>query len=183
MPVTMSFLSADEKLSKIFTPSTLIYGTASLNELPVYDSISGISMDEKQKSQMLKILSVMSQMRLPNRNLAVGQSDTINTPVNIPIAGLTMKMDYITTYLLKSIQGNTALFDIKSMFKLNMEMKDVPVDGSGSGEGTMEYNLKDRYPTQYDFNYNLNMRVAKEGLIMHVKMNENLINTCKIQAL
>jgi hypothetical protein len=62
-------------------------------------------------------------------------------------------------------------------------MKDMPFDGSGSGDGTMEYDLGNRYPTKYNLNYNLKMRLEKDGLIMHMKMSDNFVNICKILSL
>jgi hypothetical protein len=183
MPVTSSYMSSDEKISKILTPGTKIFGTAGPNELPVYDSISGASMDETHKSQMLKMMSAVSQFNLPNRNLMVGQSDTLNNVLNFPVAGLILKIDCISIYYLKSIQGNTAQFDIKKVFKLNAEMKDVPVEGSGSGDGTMEYDLKERYPTMFNFNYKMKVRIRKEELIMHMNIDNNINLRCKIQTL
>jgi hypothetical protein len=183
MPVIMSFISGDERMSKILSPNLKIIGTAIPNELPVYDSVSGGNFDEKQKAQMLKIMSSISQFKLPNKDLKAGQSDTLNTPISIPIAGMTMKMDYITIYHLISIQGKTALFDISAVFKLSVDMKDLPFNGSGSGGGTMEYDLENRYPTKYNLNYNLKMRLSKDGLIMHMAMKDNLINFCKIQSI
>jgi hypothetical protein len=183
MQVISSFISADENMSKLLQPDTKFYGTAGPNELPTYDSISGVSMDETQKSQLLKMMSGFSQFKLPNKKLMAGQSDTVNTQLNFPVAGLILKIDYITIYHLKSIQGTTAQFDIKAVFKLNVTMKDMPVEGSGSGNGTMEYDLTERYPTLYNLSYNMKMRVTKEELIMHMNMDNNVRLTCKIQAL
>jgi len=110
----------------------------------------------------------------------LGDSDTLNNPIVIPIGGLALNMDYLTIYHLKSIQGNTALLDVKVLFKLNMDLKDIPIEGSGSGEGTMAYDLPNRYPSQYLLTYQINLRIAKDGMIMHMKMSDSLENNCKI---
>lgn len=182
MPVVTSILVSDEKISKLLTPDTKFIGTARLNELPVYDSITGINLDASQKVQMLKLISSMSQINLPDKSLKPGESDTLHTPMSIPIAGVDMKMDYVTIYHLKSVRGNMALFDVTVKFNLNMELKDLPVDGFGSGDGLMEYDLKNQYPTLYKLSYLIKMRIAKQGLIMHMNMNSDLTSTCKIQA-
>lgn len=181
MAVTTSILSSDEKISKLLTPETRFIGTAKLNELPVYDSISGISLDVDQKVQMLKLLSSMSQINLPHRNMKPGDSDTLHTPMSIPMAGVEMKMDYVTIFRLKSVKGNTAFFDLNVHFNLGMEVRDLPVDGYGSGTGIMEYDLKNQYPTSYSLGYLIKMRIAKEGLILHMNMNTDLTSTCKIK--
>ncbi len=183
MPVITSVLASDEKISKLLTPETKFIGTAKLNELPVYDSISGINLDVTQKVQILKLISSMSQISLPNRSLRPGESDTLHTPISIPVAGVDMKMDYITIYHLKSVRGKMALFDVSVNFNLNMEVKDLPVTGYGSGDGLMEYDLKNQYPVMYKLGYFIKMRIAKEGLIMHMNMSTDLTSTCKIQVL
>jgi hypothetical protein len=182
MPVVMSILKADEKLSKMLNPDTKFIGSAKMNELPVYDSISGITIDDSQKQIMLKTMSSLSQINLPNKSLKPGQYDTIHTPINIPLAGLTMKMDYVTIYLLKSIQGKTAFFDVSANFIMNMEVKDLPVDGSGSGSGSMEYDMDKHFPSLYKLKYQIFMRIAKEGLIMHMNMIIDLTSISKIQS-
>jgi|GEM_PF-6368375 hypothetical protein len=182
MPVTTSILTSDEKISKLLTPETRFIGTAKLNELPVYDSITGINLDVNQKVEMLKLISSMSQINLPNKFLKPGESDTLHTPIVIPVAGVNMKMDYVTIFFLKSVKGKVALFDVRVNFNLNMEVKDLPIEGFGSGDGIMEYDLKNQYPTNYKLSYLIKMRIAKEGLILHMNMKTDLNNTCKIQA-
>jgi hypothetical protein len=182
MPVTTSIISSDEKISKLLTPETRFIGTARLNELPVYDSITGINLDVDQKVEMLKLISSMTQFTLPNKHLKPGESDTLHTPIVIPVAGVNLKMDYVTIYLLKSVKGKMALFDVHVNFNLNMEVKDLPVEGFGSGDGLMEYDLKNQYPTNYKLTYLIKMRIAKEGLILHMNMKSDLTSTCKIQA-
>ena len=181
MPVVMSIIKADEKLSKTLNADTKFIGSARMNELPVYDSISGIMLDDNQKQIMLKTMSSLSQINLPNKSLKPGQSDTVHTPISIPVAGVTMKMDYVTVYLLKSIQGKTAFFDVSASFILNMEVKDLPIGGNGSGNGSMEYDLDKHYPSLYKLKYQIFMRIAKEGLIMHMNMISDLTSISKIQ--
>jgi hypothetical protein len=182
MPVVTTIQASDEKISKLLTPETKFIGTARLNELPVYDSISGINLDITKKAQMLKLISSFSQITLPNKNMKPGESDTLHTPICIPVGGVNMNMDYITIYHLKSIRGTTALFDVTVNFNLNMEVKDLPVAGNGSGDGQMEYDLKNQYPVMYKLSYLIRMRIAKEGLIMHMNMSSDLTSTCRIQA-
>jgi hypothetical protein len=67
IPVTMSIIKSDDNLAKVLTPETKFLGTARLNEMPVYDSISGITLQENQKQQMLKTMSSLSQINLPNK--------------------------------------------------------------------------------------------------------------------
>jgi hypothetical protein len=182
IPVTMSFLKSGEKMANILTPGMKFFGWASPDGLPVYDSISGVTLDEKQKQQILKMSAVVSQITLPGKRLKVGESDTLNNPMVIPLGGMNMAMDYVTIYHLQSIQGHTAMFDVHAQFKLNMEVKDIPVEGSGAGEGSMEYDLQNRYPSLFRLRYQIYLRIAKEGMIMHLKMNDDYENACKIQA-
>ena len=182
MPVTTSILTSDEKISKLLTPETRFIGTAKLNELPVYDSISGINLDINQKVEMLKLISSMSQISLPNKQLKPGESDTLHTPIVIPVAGVNLKMDYVTIYFLKSVKGKIALFDVRVNFNLNMEVRDLPIEGFGSGNGLMEYDLKNQYPSNYKLSYLIRMRIAKEGLILHMNMKTDFSSNCKIQA-
>ncbi len=183
MPVTMTLHSSDPKLAQVFTPSTHFFGTAQLNKLPVYDSISGVGMNKQQKEQMLKTMSVLTQIQLPVKSMKVGDYDTLHSPVSIPVAGVSMKMDYVTIFHLKSIEGNTAFFDTQAEFRLDMEVKDLPITGSGSGAGIMEYDLINHYPTKNTLSYILHMGISKDELVMHIDMDASMENTCKIQSL
>jgi hypothetical protein len=132
---------------------------------------------------MLKAMSSLSQINLPNKSLAPGESDTLHTPISIPVGGVTLKMDYITIYHLKSIHGKTASFDVDANFVLNMEVKDLPVGGYGSGTGSMDYDLEKHYPVIYNLKYKIIMRIAREGLILHMNMFSDLNSISKVQAL
>jgi hypothetical protein len=183
IPVTMSIIKSDENLARVLTPETKFLGTTRLNEMPVYDSISGITLQENQKQQILKAMSSLSQINLPNKSLLPGQSDTLHTPISIPVGGVTLKMDYITIYHLKSIREKTALFDVDANFVLNMGVNDLPVTGYGSGTGSMEYDLEKHYPVIYKLKYKIIMRIAREGLILHMNMFSDLNSMSKVQAL
>jgi len=183
IPVSMSIIKSDENLARILTPETKFLGTTRLNEMPVYDSISGITLQENQKQKILKAMSSLSQINLPNKSLVPGQSDTLHTPISIPVGGVTLKMDYITIYHLKSIREKTVYFDVDANFVLNMEVKDFPVAGYGSGSGSMEYDLEKHYPVIYKLKYKIIMRIAKEGLILHMNMFSDLNSMSKVQAL
>jgi len=183
IPVTMTIVKSDENLSRILTPETKFLGTARLNEMPVYDSISGIALQDNQKQQMLKAMSSLSQINLPNKSLSPGESDTLHTPISIPVGGVTLTMDYITIYHLKSIRGKTASFDVDANFVLNMEVKDLPVSGYGSGAGSMDYDLEKHYPSVYNLKYKIIMRVARDGLILHMNMLSDLNSISNVQSL
>jgi len=183
IPVTMTIVKSDENLSRILTPETKFLGTARLNEMPVYDSISGIALQDNQKQQMLKAMSSLSQINLPNKSLSPGESDTLHTPISIPVGGVTLTMDYITIYHLKSIRGKTASFDVDANFVLNMEVKDLPVSGYGSGAGSMDYDLEKHYPSVYNLKYKIIMRIARDGLILHMNMLSDLKSISNVQSL
>jgi hypothetical protein len=183
IPVTMTIVKSDENLSRILTPETKFLGTARLNEMPVYDSISGIALQDNQKQQMLKAMSSLSQINLPNKSLSPGESDTLHTPISIPVGGVTLTMDYITIYHLKSIRGKTASFDVDANFVLNMEVKDLPVSGYGSGAGSMDYDLEKHYPSVYNLKYKIIMRIARDGLILHMNMLSDLNSISNVQSL
>jgi len=183
IPVTMTIINSDENLARVLTPETKFLGTARFNEMPVYDSISGITLQENQKQQMLKAMSSLSQINLPNRSLVPGQSDTLHTPISIPVGGVTLKMDYSTIYYLKSIREKTAFFDVYVNFVLDMEVKDLPIAGYGSGTGSMEYDLEKHYPSVYKLKYKIIMRIAREGLVLRMNMVSDLNSISKVQAL
>ncbi|HET7000361.1 MAG TPA: hypothetical protein VFI33_03600 [Puia sp.] len=183
IPVTMSIIKSDGNLASMLTPETKFLGSTRLNEMPVYDSISGITLQENQKQQILKAMSSLSQINLPNKSLVPGQSDTLHTPISIPVGSIVMKMDYITIYHLKSIREKTALFDVDANFVLNMEVKDLPMSGYGSGSGSMEYDMEKHYPVVYKLKYKIIMRIAREGLILHMNMFSDLSSLSTVHSL
>ena len=182
MPVTMTIIDVDSNAIKFLNPGTLFIGNAGLNEIPVYDSVSGINLDANHKLLMLKVLSNLSKISLPSASLKPGQYDTVNTSLNNPMGG-TEKMDFITTYHLKSIQGSTAFFDIKVDIHLNIVKKDKSIPGVGTGEGLMEYDLQNHYPSLYNLSYQIKVTQTKDGRNTDMKMTTNMLNTCKVHAL
>jgi hypothetical protein len=182
MPVTMTIADGDSNTLRLLKPGTKFIGRAALNELPVYDSISDISMDQKQKMLMMKVFSNFTKISMLPGNLKPGQSDTVRTTLDNPIGG-GGQMDFISIFYLKSIQGSTAYFDIKVDIHFNIDMKNKPIPGNGSGSGLMEYDIKNHYPSKYNQNYQMNMNFTSNGHSAGMKMSIDMKTTCKVQSL
>ena len=127
MPVTMSIIKSDDNLAKSFdTGNQDFLALPRLNELPVYDSISGINLQENPEESNAENDFFSCRKSICRINsLKPGQSDTLHTPVDIPVAGVNMKMDYITIYHLKSVREKSPFLTCDVNFNLNMEVRDL----------------------------------------------------------
>jgi mRNA-degrading endonuclease toxin of MazEF toxin-antitoxin module len=130
------------------------------------------SKDAIKKGIADMINKMQGQIKFPERSLAVGESFTQDTPINMPAAGMNMDMNAKTTYKLTAVKGNLAYFDTKLTMTLGLDdaKKGSTMTGGGAGTGKMVYNIAENnfnsMTNNMDMRYSMNM----SGKPMAVKM-------------
>lgn len=179
-PLTMEFVSSKSGDGKKIIPDgTIIYGRGFPDKLPVLDSIASNGLEESLKNIILTTSqSLFSQLKMPEKTLRVGESFSIDNPITIPIASLTMDMMITTTYKLLNIKKGIAEFDMTLVYKLKGEMEDYPISATGAGTGKMFYNVKHSFYDKYEIVSEMTMQMKQDnfGLDLTTKTSHTMTN-------
>ena len=145
---------------KPIPPGSVIYSTRSKTGRTVFDSLAAEGMDSELKEKLLPTFkALIVQVIIPERDLKIGESFTDVTPLRIPISGMTLDLLLNTTYKLKSISGNLANLDIEQTYTMSSESVSLPVKASGTGKGSMIYDINAGYFTKYNLEGAVNMNL------------------------
>lgn len=149
-PITMEFTSVNNSNGKETIPEgTIIYGYATVNTTPSFDSMYCPGMQDETKKEFMKTMeSTLSQIIFPDKELSVGDSFPQETPISIPIAGTTIRMKISTVYKLISINGGQADFDISQHYSINIDK--YTTAGGGSGYGHLTYDIAHNFDTSFE---------------------------------
>jgi len=115
---------------------------------------------QKKMEQMMNM--IQKQIQFPDKPLKPGDTFTQGGPVNVPVSknGADVKINFGTTYKLIKIEGDKAYFDLTPTFSMNMQMKNISIDMSGTGTGKMVYSIKDNFPLSKEGNINMKIKVT-----------------------
>lgn len=181
-PVKMLFTKIDASTGKASLPDNLtIYGNASTNGMVRYDSIDGKGLTYDLKNQLFPALKKMAeQINLPEKTLRKGESFVVEMPLSIPAGGFNLDFTIKSTYTLKSISGNTADFDIVQVFSMNSESVAVPMTAKGSGKGSLTYDIRENYFTDYEATSTIDMSMNIDRHTMNMKMESSSVQKIAI---
>lgn len=142
----------------------VVYGNSDLDGKFQIDSISGMGTNEQMKGLMTQMVNkLQGQVKFPDHPLAIGESFTQEMPVNIPAGGMNLDMTAKITYKLTDIKANLAYFDTKMTMSFggDMQKNNLKMNGTGSGNGKMVYNIGESYfnsmTQNMDLSYNMTM--------------------------
>ena len=120
------------------------------NKLKV-DSLSGNNMQlQSMIGTLTKSLeSSPTSIAFPEKGLKKGESFTQIVPFEVPMQGMKpIKLNTESVYTLKDVKRNIAYLDVKQIIKIDTTVQQVGVDGSGTGEGNLEFDMKNGYVTK-----------------------------------
>jgi len=185
-PVTIEFLKSTNSENKIIIPDgTFIYGKASASTMPQLDSIVSKDLDASFKSTLLQTMQTMfSQIALPEKKLKVGESFVQETPLSIPVAGISFDMKISTTYKLISMTNQIANFDIIQKYILDVvvtEGQKYNITADGGGTGKLIYDIPNHFSTGFKLDIGLNFDLKQDMFSLKVKSNSGFNQTVKIK--
>lgn len=186
-PVTIEFLKSTNSDNKTIIPDgTLIYGKASASTMPKLDSIVAKDLDASFKSTLLQTMqSMFSQIALPESKLKIGESFTQETPLSIPIAGISFDMKITTIYKLISMTNQIANFDIEQKYTMNVLVSESQynITADGGGTGKLIYDIPNHFSTGFKLDIGLNFDLKQDIFSLKVKSNSGFNQTVKISKL
>jgi hypothetical protein len=178
-PLVMdSLATTDPSLSETFIKDMQIFAHCSPGDVPHLDSVSADGMPEKFKETLVQLMQNMfSQFKYPDKKMKPGDDFTKDTPLNVPIASMTMKGVISTTYKLVNISGDTANFDIEQVYKIKTKGDDTKLKMKGGGKGRMVYDIKNNFYLLYQVDTETTTHVSLEGVDIDIKSNDGYIIT------
>lgn len=181
-PITIEFLKSVNAENQILIPNgTLIYGKGTVSKMPQLDSIVSKDMEETFKANILQtVQSTFSQLDLPEKKLKIGESFSQETPFTIPIATASMEMILTTTYKLVSVVNKTANFDISVVYTMKVSVEKYNMQGSGTGQGKMDYDITNNFPTKYDLDTEMEFQMKQEAFSLQAKTKSGFYQTVQI---
>jgi len=181
-PITIEIvktLNSDGK--KPIPDGTLIYGHSSNGKMPVLDSIASDGISEEIKKSLLQAMqSTFSQLNLPERQVEIGKSFEVESPLSIPIAGITIEFNITTTYKLLSITNNIADFDVSQVYTMKTKLSNYSIKGTGGGKGKLLYDVTNNYNLKYQTNNEMQMSMKHDKFKLVLKTKTGSIQTSVI---
>src|SRR6218665_3638061 len=169
---TMEFVQSENSEASGETPEkTMLYGEGTTTGMPKIDSMSSSKevTDEYKKAYIQTIQSTFSQITFPEKKMKPGQKFSVETPLSLPVAGMTIDMVITTNYKLVKIANGQANFDIKQTCTMKTTVAEYNITATGGGNGKLVYDLASDYYTAYTMNFDLAMRMKLESFTMDLK--------------
>jgi hypothetical protein len=127
-----------------------IYGHASADGKIMPDSARTREMKDTSQQKMLRMMHSLQQLiKFPPKPLHVGDTFTLDMPLNLPIAGSNVTTDSKVTYKLLKIADGNAYFDAVQGLDATVPIKGTNLKLAGTGTGALVYNLKNNFPAEY----------------------------------
>lgn len=148
-----------------------IKGYATEDGIVSIGAIEG-SLDTATKGSLQKMISeVFRNVEFPNKAMKIGDTFTQEVPMEMPANGTVLNMLTKMTYTLKEIKESQAFFDYTQSVSMNFEIEEGNTTATGSGTGTMIYDIPSNYVTDStgDMMMNMNMQVGEMAMKMSVK--------------
>ncbi len=162
---------------------TKMYGKITKDGKPQFDSISSKGMDERTKDMMFSTMKTSaSQLFVAERKMKVGDSYVVDTPMDMPMGPVTIKMNTKTTYKLKKIEAGKGHFDMDQVVTMSTQVEGQDLKGSGSGKGTMVYDINNQYPTEFKNLTTMQMAMSAQGMDMNIKVSTDAVHSTVITA-
>jgi len=181
-PLTMEFVKTTSSDGKKDIPDgTIIYGHGSIGNLPTLDSIVSNGLDEEFKKTLLQAMqSTFSQLSFPEKRVKVGENFSRESPLSIPIAGVTVEMTITTNYKLLSITNGIGDFDVSQVYTMKSTITKYPIKATGSGKGKLLYDVSNNYYLKYQIDTEMGMNMKLDNFDLDLNSKSGFIQTTVI---
>ncbi len=157
------------------------HGTARDGSI-VFDSISSTRFDEATRRQIIDVTqSLMSQIAVPEKTLAPGESFMVETPVSIPVAHITIEMDITTRYTLNRVAGPIAYFDVEQAYEMRSNPTEFSLKAVGRGKGELQHDVRANFPLRYEYETDIQMNLAADGISIQMEIASTHLQTTSIE--
>lgn len=178
-PFMMQFAQIEGGDGKNAEENIVLYGKGTTTGLPKIDSISSSKelTEEYKKTFIQAIQSTFSQISFPEKKMKPGQKISVETPLSIAVAGVTIDMTINTTYKLLKIANGEAIFDTKQTCTMKTSLAEYDITASGGGNGKLIYDIAAGYFTTYTMNFDMAMKMKLDLFTMDLKTTNAFTQT------
>ncbi len=168
-------IAAEDDITKKIMGSKIYVTISDSNNVSI-DSISG-TQDDMMKSIISNTMkSVMNSVRFPNYKIKIGDTFVIDAPLNLPLPSMKAEFVIRSTYKLNSIKNDVAHFSVDQKISSKLAMEEMELKIDGTGQGFMEYDLKQQNCTTTETNMQMNMLMPIRENIMTVVTKSKVRN-------
>lgn len=170
--VTKQLFNGQSQEQKSPVSGATITGTFDDNGKFNMDKVTGEGITDEMKTSINAMLETgLKQINFPKKTLAIGDTFDDSTPLKIPLGQLgTMNATIKTNYTLKKIENGIGFFDTKQVMTLDSDMKELNMKATGSGNGTVEVSIADKYIKKNASALDMDMSVdAAPGMTLAIK--------------
>jgi hypothetical protein len=182
-PLNIEFVSSTTSEGKKIIPDgTIIYGHSTTKSMPTLDSIVSKEMKDSIKQSSLQgMQALISQISFPeDKLLKIGDVFSVETPLSMPLSGMSLNMDITTFYKLTSIKKGIGYLDITQVLNMKTVLSGVDVTASGTGTGIMEYDMKKDFYRKYQVDMDVLMGMKNAMFNLDLKIKSTIIQTVDI---
>lgn len=169
-PLTIEYINSDRGDGKEVLPNgTKIFGTDSIGQRPVLDSITATEMSETTKQSLLRsIESSFNQIDFPEKKLKRGDTFVKLDSLSVPVVGSKVEILITTTFTLISLHKNIAIFDLSQVHTMESQNSKFEITAAGAGSGKIEFDVKNHYFLEYDTDVDMNMAIDFGEYLMNL---------------
>lgn len=143
----------------------MVYAKASDNGQLHIDSVSGKQLPDSALNHINNMMNMaMSRMQFPDKTFKPGDTFTQDIPFNMPMKGMPpVNATTKVTYHLVKITGDKAYFNITQNTHYMDNKHNMNTVFTGTGTGSMVYEIKERYPSAFQSDMQVNLRSTGNG--------------------
>jgi hypothetical protein len=146
-----------------------VFGTTTLLGMPSLDSVSSLGDVSGQNERLIGVMaSVLGQVSFPQRTLGLGDAFEEVTELPLTVAGEAFRMKVVSTYTLAQLNGEEAGFDVQQRYFPEEEHGEVNGLASGTGQGSLIYDIAAEFITHQTSETSLAMRIAFDEFSIHL---------------
>ena len=112
--------------------------------------------------------------------MKIGKSVSIETPLSIPVAGLTIDMGITTNYKLLSITNDVADFDVTQVYTMKSKITKYTIKATGSGKGKLLYDVLNNYFLRYQVDIEMGMNMKLDNFDLELNTNSGFLQSTVI---
>lgn len=174
MPVLLIYQNVKDKDGTVLIPKGAgLMGTVKKNEMPQFDSIIiPAGSNDRLKTALNQVKNIFQQVQLPRTKMKVGDEYVHETPLTIPLPGMTLKAVVSVIYKLTGITDSVANFDLVMKAKFDTENASLQ-KGEGDGSGTLVYDRINEFPIKEILDYTMQMNVGTGEKSIKVEIDSN----------
>ena len=151
-----------ESTNPTFMSGTKLFGK-SIGGKTKIDSISSSTMTEEKKKTLLPAMeSMMNQIKYPNRKIKVGESFEQKNPMSMPIADVTIELEINSIYTLRKVENGIGYFDLDQVYIIKSATKDYEMELDGTGKGQIDYDIEKQFFTKFYLEMEMNLKTELE---------------------